>query len=196
MPVQEWSVKIDDVVWLGALIAILIFAYGTTLIDYSPRYASLCLLGAVLLIAGHTLRSLLGVSVTVEHKVQVNAIIITTALVFAVQLPFVLAGLRIYKLAVAQELYVLFVVAMGAAEEAFFGLCLYGWMRKTTQSPGIANLACATVFTAFHYAVYAITPVALFAVFASRLVLNYAIEKHGVGVSTGAHMLVNLLASL
>ena len=166
--------------------AVLIFAYGTTLVGKNPHFAAVCSMGLLLLLSGFVFSP-------PPRDEAVDPIVVGTGLValIFVHMPVALLGLRIYPLSVSELELKAFLFAQAVAEESFFANYLLRSMGRSIS----AVLSTAIIFTVFHWAVYlSISSVVLLVVFLSRVVLNIVFLRGGFLSSSVCHALVNLFA--
>ena len=195
---RESVVRLDIVVATMVTAAVLVFAYGMTLINENTRYATLCVLGLIMLLAGVALGSVVH-GYAVSYRINWSAVswgLAGVGFVAMAQLPALLAGLSIYELSASPVDTVLFLVAQAVAEEAFFANYLYEYFKRTAWTVWHASLSVAIIFTAFHWAVYSQNSLVLLAVFLSRLMLNWIYERGGLTASAITHAVVNFVAGV
>jgi len=191
------EVVLDTLSVLLITYAAIVFAYGTTLINENQQYAMFCVIGEGLLLLGLVLGGIVH-GYMLRNKVGGEVIYygsVGVALVAIAQVPVVLVGLSIYPLSVGAVGRVLFLTAQAVAEELFFANYIYAYLARTARMIH-ANVATATIFMVFHWAVYAQHPVVLLVVFMSRLALNWTYTKGGLGASMLSHFIVNLVAGM
>ena len=194
----QGSVRLDIAVSVMITAATLVFAYGMTLINENTRYATLCVLGLIMLLAGVALGSVVH-GYAVSYRINWSAVswgLAGVGFVAMAQLPALLAGLSIYELSASPVDTVLFLVAQAVAEEAFFANYLYEYFKRTAWTVWHASLSVAIIFTAFHWAVYSQNSLVLLAVFLSRLMLNWIYERGGLTASAITHAVVNFVAGV
>jgi len=193
--------KLDAVSITLITAATLVFAYGMTLISENTWYATLCMLGLTMLLAGVALGSIihgyaLDLKLDIHEWSNISWGLAGVGFVALAQMPALLAGLSIYELSASPLDTVLFLVAQAVAEECFFANYLYEWFKRTAWTVWHASLSVAIIFTAFHWAVYSQHELVLLAVFLSRLALNWIYEKAGLTGSATTHVIVNLIAGV
>jgi len=198
---RESVVKLDIVVATMVTAAVLVFAYGMTLINENARYATLCTLGLTMLLAGVALGNVIhGYRVSIRlgtHEWSgISWGLAGVGFVALAQMPALLAGLSIYELSASPVDTVLFLVAQAIAEEAFFANYLYEYFKRTAWTVWHASLSVAIIFTAFHWAVYSQNSLVLLAVFLSRIALNWIYERGGLTASAITHAVVNFVAGV
>ena len=201
MSVSVHVPKLDAVTITLITAATLVFAYGMTLISENTWYATLCMLGLTMLLAGMALGNVIhGYQVDMKlgiHEFQnIQWGLAGVGFVALAQMPALLAGLSIYELSASPLDTVLFLVAQAVAEECFFANYLYEWFKRTAWTVWHASLSVAIIFTAFHWAVYSQNTLVLLAVFLSRLTLNWIYERAGLTGSAITHVIVNFIAGV